>query len=217
MLKFSQALLFSATLFLASCGGGNTPQKEAETTDTPQEATASTDCMYAFNKDSVTVSWTAFKTTEKIGVGGTFDQITIEGTENNASITNVFSNASFSIPVASINTNNPDRDKKIQEFFFGKLVGAETLTGKVVSIAEDKAVVAITLNGVEKEVEMDVATPDQSIALEAVIDVTNWNAQAGVDGLNEACHDLHMAGDGVSKLWPDVKISITSVLDKTCK
>ena len=214
-----ETLLASSLIFLASCGGNMATDKDTntDTGDSNTEKVAE-NCTYSFNKDSTTVAWTAFKTTEKIGVDGKFDTVNISGTKEADNIAGVFSEASFSIPVSSINTNNPDRDMKIQKFFFGKLVGAETLSGKLKSLGNDgKGVVTVSMNGVEKDVEMDFTQNGDEVTLAAIIDVGEWNAQAGVKALNDECYELHMAGDGVSKLWPDVKISITSLLNKSCE
>ena len=202
----------------ASCGGENTATKEANTPEksTTDEVVAE-NCVYSFNPDSTTVSWTAFKTTEKIGVGGKFDTVNVTGTQDSEEVNGVFNSASFSIPVSSINTANPDRDMKIRKFFFGSLAGSETLEGSLVSLADGKGVVAISMNGVSKEVEMDFTVDGEVVELETTINVGEWNAQAGIDALNTECYELHMAGDGVSKLWPEVKIGIRTVLNKTCK
>jgi len=208
------AIAITALAFLASCG--QAPQKTSPE-ETPQEEKQLT-CEYAFNAAATTVSWTAFKTTEKIGVDGKFDEILIQGTSTAANAENVFASATFEIPVSSINTANPDRDKKIQEFFFGSLTGGETLKGNLVSLGTDgKGIVAISMNDVQKEVTMDYTLDGETVTLETIINVGEWNAQAGIESLNKACYELHMAGDGVSKLWPEVAIRIQSVLDKTCE
>ena len=203
-----------ALAFLASCG--QAPQQAESETETPMEEKELT-CQYMFNADSTMVSWTAFKTTEKIGVDGKFDEIAISGTSTASVAQDVFANASFEIPISSINTANPDRDKKIQTFFFGSLAGSETLSGKLLSLEGNKGTVAIIMNGVEKQVEMDYSMENDAVLLETTINVGEWNAQAGIESLNKECYELHMAGDGVSKLWPEVAIRIRSVLNKTCE
>jgi hypothetical protein len=202
----------------ASCGGETASTKEVNSPeDSPSNEMTAENCMYSFNADSTTVSWTAFKTTEKIGVGGKFDTVNVMGTQNSEDVNGVFNSASFSIPVSSINTANPDRDMKIRKFFFGSLAGSETLEGSLVSLADGKGLVAISMNGISKEVEMDYTVDGEVVQLETTINVGEWNAQAGIDALNTECYELHMAGDGVSKLWPEVKIGIRTVLNKTCE
>jgi len=203
---------------LWSCSSPSNGEEKSSNNQDSQAKTATENCMYVFNPDSVKVSWTAFKTTQKIGVGGTFDEVTINNTQEASVLPDVFTGASFEIPINTVNTNNPDRDKKIKEFFFGKLIGAETITGKLKSLGdENKAMVSITLNGVEKDVEMQYEYNEEAIILETIINVVDWNAQTGIDALNEVCYDLHKAADGISKLWPDVAIQIEATLDKNCE
>ncbi len=212
-----QSIIAIATIvLLASCGQSPAPKETEEITPTSEETMEPKSCEYSFNADSTLVTWTAFKTTEKIGVGGQFDVINVSGTQTAATAEEVFSGASFEIPVNSINTNNPDRDMKIQKFFFGSLTGSEMLSGRLVSITANSAEVALSMNGVEKMVNMTYSMNGDAVLLETTINVGEWNAQAGVDALNKECYELHMAGDGVSKLWPEVKIGIRSVLNKAC-
>lgn len=206
----------STIILLVSCGQSTAPKKTEEATPKTEETMEPKSCEYSFNADSTLVTWTAFKTTEKIGVGGQFDKINVSGTQAAATAEEVFSGASFEIPVSSINTNNPDRDMKIQKFFFGSLSGSEFLSGRLVSLTANSAEVAISMNDVEKMVNMTYSMSGDAVLLETTINVGEWNAQAGVDALNKECYELHMAGDGVSKLWPEVKIGIRSVLNKSC-
>ncbi len=64
------------------------------------------------------MSWTAYKTTEKIGVGGSFTEITLNDTKTGTSPEAILEGATFSIPVSSLFTDNDDRDSKLKEFFF---------------------------------------------------------------------------------------------------
>jgi polyisoprenoid-binding protein YceI len=210
-------IAISTIVLLTSCGQSTAPKEVEEATPKAEETMDPKSCEYSFNVDSTLVTWTAFKTTEKIGVGGQFDVINVSGTQAATTAEEVFTGASFEIPVSSINTNNPDRDMKIQKFFFGSLTGSEMLSGRLVALSANFAEVAISMNGVEKNVNMDYSMDGDAILLETTINVGEWNAQAGVDALNKECYELHMAGDGVSKLWPEVKIGIRSVLDKTCE
>jgi ABC-type glycerol-3-phosphate transport system substrate-binding protein len=58
---------------LSSCGG----DKKTVEDSSQQEK----NCFYSYNSGSTVLEWTAFKFTEKTGVNGTFNKITIEGME----------------------------------------------------------------------------------------------------------------------------------------
>jgi hypothetical protein len=64
---------------------------------------------------------------------------------------------------------------------------------------------------------MDVAITEGRIALSGVIELGNWSAQPNVDALNKVCYDLHKGADGVSKLWPEVKLEVSTTLNKNCQ
>ena len=66
--KFYTLAALCLTLVLASCGGGE-KEKEAEGNEEAK-------CFYSLNEDSYELTWTAYKTTDKVAVGGTFDEVT---------------------------------------------------------------------------------------------------------------------------------------------
>lgn len=210
MTYFKNVLLLSSVVTLASCGGHN--HEETSAPDPAQQT-----CTYTYNPDSTLVNWTAFKTTEKIGVSGTFNEVRISGTQVAQTVEEAMQSASFVIPVAGVNTTNPDRDKKIMEHFFGTMVATSDLTGSVVSLDALTAQVAISMNGVTDTVKMDVAITEGRIALSGVIELGDWSAQPNVDALNKVCYDLHKGADGVSKLWPEVKLEVSTTLNKNCQ
>lgn len=199
---------FLALVALAACGGQPTEQPA---NPEPQV------CHYTYNHDSTSVKWTAYKFTEKAGVSGTFDTVQVSGTAaDQMDWTMVFSNAVFSIPVSSINSTVPDRDMKIKQHFFGTMNATPRLEGRVVSIGLDSARVEISMNGATVPVSMSVVNEANILKLEGVIDLGAWNALKSVNALNKVCYDLHKGADGVSKLWPEVKLEIRTVLTEQC-
>jgi hypothetical protein len=211
MKKVLFASLFAAGL-LSACSSPSTENTDEATT---QEETSAA-CMYSYNAETTDFNWTAYKFTEKVGVGGTFEEIAVSGTVESDNPLEVIKGLEFDIPISSINTQNPDRDMKIQKFFFGMLDGTENLSGNVVAINGDEtagtAVVSVMMNEVSRDVEMEYTFENNTFNLSTVIDVMNWNAGIGIDSLNEACYELHTGGDGISKLWPEVKLEIVSEL-----
>lgn len=206
----------ASMLTLTACGGGTDKKTTGE-----DKAPAEQSCMFTYDAAATSVNWTAYKFTEAVGVNGKFDQIEVTGAQEGKSGSDVIAQASFSIPVSSINTANPDRDKKIQEFFFGSLEASDKITGKVVKVEGDgevgKATLEFTLNNMTQPLELDMRMSGDTLKLEGILNVDNWNAQSGIENLNKACKDLHTGADGKSVLWPEVKISISTVLKKNCQ
>jgi hypothetical protein len=177
-------------------------------------------CIYSYNSVTTKLDWTAYKFLRKAGVGGTFKTINVEGNLSGASPKAIIESLSFSIPVNSVETNDPGRNEKIANFFFGSLEGGELLSGKVVRLADDgMATLEIRMNGINKDVSGTYTLVDNIFNFSTDIDVLNWNAGLGIKKLNEACNDLHTDvenGDTESKLWPDVSIKLSIELTKKC-
>ena len=156
--------------------------------------------------DSTKVSWTAYKTTEKIGVGGSFTEITLNDTKTGTSPEAILEGATFSIPVSSLFTDNDDRDSKLKEFFFGVLKNKELISGTL-NFSEGKCLLTIKLNDVEKQIPVTHEFIDNRFSINSTIDLVDFGAEGAVASINKACYDLHKGADGVSKTWNEVAIS----------
>ena len=201
------------SLFLSSCGGSE------ETQELSSDQTIE-NCIYTYNPALTKLDWTAFKFLRKAGVPGTFTTINVEGAKSGANPKSIIESLSFSIPVNSVETNDPGRNKKIDSLFFGKLNNTALLSGKVVSLGDNgKAILLVTMNDISNEVEGDYTLNDNVFKFNTEINVERWNAQSGIKSLNEACKDLHTDvenGDTESKLWSEVTISFSTELTKKC-
>ena len=221
-MKFNKLfyLLIPVSIAFASCGtsGGG---EGAEKKKTPTIGETSEICKYKINTEKVTVKWTAFKFTNKTGVGGVFDKVELSENNEYNQPADALENMAFNIPISSINTNNPERDEKINIYFFGALDNTESISGKVISHEgtdrEGDVLISITMNDKSAEIGMKYFVDGQTLTINGAIDVNDWEAIAGINALNSICKDLHTGDDGESKLWPDVDIEVTAVLDKNCK
>lgn len=199
--------LLSAVLI--SCNSSETP--EAETVEVKEV------CTYNYSADSTVIGWTAFKFTEKKGVSGVFDQSEVLIAAPSEDMLQTLAGASFTIPVSSINSNNPVRDEKLKNSFFGSMETTEIISGVVKSISDSEAVIEITMNGQSKEYTGTVSTDGLKVSFSTTIDMVDFEAQHAVDSLNTVCSAEHTSEDGSSKLWSEVDINVETVLVKTCK
>jgi polyisoprenoid-binding protein YceI len=203
-------ILLSATLLtglLFSCGGNGDKSTKSSTEK----------CAYSVVNENCTLEWTAFKFTERKGVTGTFKEINIDGMASSEDPKTLIESLSFSIPTSSVETENPERNGKISKQFFGT-ISTENITGEVKTLGKGgKAVIAIKMNGMSKDVTGDYTLNAGTFVFKAAIDVVDWNAGNGIAALNAICKDVHTGTDGVSKLWSEVDLSFTTVLKKTCK
>jgi polyisoprenoid-binding protein YceI len=174
-------------------------------------------CVYGYDAISTELKWTAYKFTAKTGVSGTFDSMEILGTQEADSPEGVFANAQFNIDVTSLNSNAADRDAKILEHFFGNLADTSLLTGKVLALNGDRATVELTMNKLTRSIIMDLQVTGTSVMLSGDMQLGDWDAVAAADALNKVCYDLHKGTDGVSKLWPEVRIEIGTTVSELCE
>lgn len=206
----NRIVFFSAltvTLLMSSC---TSEPKEIEVVK-PEPT-----CKYSYNAESTEFEWTAFKTTEKVGVAGSFNEIKVTSIEVDND-KDVIESIQFSMNTASVETNNEDRNGKVAKHFF-ETINTETIDGSIQSLGEDgKAIVEISMNDLTIEVEGDYELNVGIFTFETMIDLSLWNAISGVDALNEICKDLHTGEDGVSKLWSEVQLSLKTTLTKTCE
>jgi len=166
--------------------------------------------MFSVEKANNTVEWTAYKTTDKVAVKGTFKKIEVTANGSGESVKEAIQNMGFSIPVSSIFSGDDSRDFKLRKFFFAAMDQTVNLTGKLSIQTDSTGVASISMNGQSKDVDFKYSIKDKVFSMNTVIDVLDWNAAAAIESLNEACKDLHKGADGVSKTWSEVNLNVTS-------
>ena len=194
--------IFGLTFQLASCKSDK--KKKTEKT-TAKKAT------FSLNTANNSVNWTAFKTTDKIPVKGTFKKVNITKNGEGNTAKEAIQNTEFAIPVSSIFSNLSDRDFKLRKFFFGIMDNTKLLSGKLTLTDDSNGVASITMNGITKDLPFTYTLIEKEFKLNATMNLETWNAQKAIKSLNAICKDLHKAADGISKTWNEVDINITSV------
>lgn len=185
-------------------------KKEEEKTE---ETTTST---YSIVEDSTDVRFTAYKTTEKVPVGGTFQEVELTYTAGETPL-ETLDGLEFSIPVSSLFTNDATntRDPKIIEFFFEKMAETQSIKGTFSLDADNSCTVQLSMNGVSTELPMEYEiTDDNHVNFSGTMDLKQWDALEALASLNEACKILHTGADGVSKTWEDVAITGSVLLEQ---
>lgn len=177
--------IFALCLLLASCSSSSTTEEETELEVATMEPT--------FSLDNTTLTWTAFKTADKIGVSGTFDDIQL--TDN-----------SFVINAKSVNSGNPDRDPKLRDIFFANMSDS-LITGNYGIPSPNKIPVTLKMNGVEKTFDFDYMDNDTATIVTGSIDMLgDFSGNAAFDAIHEACYELH-----AGKTWTDVDLKVVSM------
>lgn len=167
---------------------------------------------YSIEPKTTTITWTAFKTSDKIPVKGTFTKLNIEKAKPGSTALEALNGVKFSIPVSSLFTNDTIRDRKLLTYFFNNLTDTNIISGELRTNNENSGELEITMNNTTQTVPVYYIISDQMVTMDAVIDLDNWRAQQALNLLNKACLDLHTGPDGISKTWSEVKISVATYL-----
>jgi polyisoprenoid-binding protein YceI len=198
-------LALTLSVFATSC-------KKDPKTEVPVEEVKTETSGLQIISDSTKVNWTAFKTTEKTPVGGSFQSIELKDVKVGETPEAVLESASFSIPVSSLFTNNPDRDSKLKTIFFGALKNTEMIGGTL-NFREEKCYMTLTINDVTKQIVAEYTFENKLFTLNSTINLDEFNAEEAVALLNTACFDLHKGKDGISKTWNLVDIKGTVLFE----
>ena len=201
--------VFALASLTFACGSGeqdkSTESKEANTEEVKQELTLS--------PANTELSFKAFKTTDKLPVGGVFKTVNFEERSAN-DVETLLDGLEFSIPVSSLFTNDATgtRDPKILKFFFGVMTNTEMLSGTINSKNGNYSA-TITMNGETNSLPLTVdVSQDSKLVANGTVNLADWKALDALASLNEACFDLHKGSDKVSKTWEDVDVQITASL-----
>ena len=178
-------------------------------------------CKYRLKTEDLKFEWTAFKTTEKIAVKGSFDDIQTNSNNTNASIMNVLIGSEFKINLNSINSGNTDRDSKLINLFFQNLSKPDIITGIVEECDGDnnkgKTIINLLINNISHQVRMNYKLEENIVKLNGGLDLLNWKAEKSLNALHEACLQLHTGKDGISKTWSVMDINIEIPVKIECK
>ncbi|MEX2596810.1 MAG: YceI family protein [Salibacteraceae bacterium] len=206
---------------IGACGGSNEkPSTQSETNDNAPKEKAKTVCTYSHENQTPEVLWVAYKYTEKTGVRGQFEEVSVTNTRSGKTVEEVLNGAEIKIKTASSNSGDPTRDPKIKETFFQALTNGEILSGKITSVngddASGKVTAMINMNGKNHESKGSYELKGDQLEMKFELNVKDWSAMDALNALNEVCEDLHKGADGKSILWPDVTVFVTTMLTKDC-
>ena len=174
-------------------------------------------CNFA-QPTNVDVTFKAFKTPLKLGVGGHFSAVNYQSSVKTATDLNtLLAGSTVAIEVASVDSKNKGRDVKLLNDFFKQMAGPN-IKAKIVSLVKDKdarktgmATVSVTMNGVTREVPMKYSFSSGKLSANGVIDILDFKADKALKAINTACYDLHQG-----KTWSDVNIGFSMDIAASC-
>jgi hypothetical protein len=174
---------------------------------------------------SVQVVWTAFKTTQKIGVNGNFTTLKVtapgKGAKTLSQLLNALKAEIKLEGAGALSTGNPGRDQTLFDHFFKYLKGPVQIQGLIrrAEGTDEKGelMLELNMNGKKKSVPMTwTRTAEGGFVATGALDVLDFGLKTAFDDLHKTCEALHTGPDGVSKTWSEVALQIQAKLIPGC-
>lgn len=207
-MKKALLLLSLISILTASCGdekGQNKPNDELTKT-------------YSVKENTAILKWTAFKTTDRVAVGGEFTEVKLKKIPQAEQLYKSVEGLEFSIPVSSLFTNNDSRDEKLKSKFFAIMINTDLITGTFKNLEGDdksgQGLIDLKMNDVSCDLPFDYTIKNDEFKLTSSLNILSWKGQNALDSINSACYDLHKGADGISKTWEDVDINASIEIEK---
>ena len=182
--------------------------------------TESSACTYTLSEAKP--GWTAYKTTGKMGVSGSFKEYTLTPGTGGDSVAAALKGASMSIVPSSVDSGVDIRNQTIATKYFAVFAPDTPFAVQVKSVeGDDKSGTAnleVNINGTQKTLAFPYAVNAAGeLTAKASMEMMDFGLKAAFDSIHTACEALHMGADGVSKTWTDVELSVTATFTKTCE
>ncbi len=183
---------------------------------------ASSGCVLVQSGD-MNVTWKAYKTLAKVGVGGAFTSVGyVPAAKEGKNFKELLVGSSVSIDTTKINTGNPERDDTLVRMFFKKLK-TTSIEAKILSMKAGKRVkgqpykgvleVMLTMNGKVLTIPMQYTYEKEHFLAKGTIDLFDFDGRGALATINKSCYDLHKG-----KTWSDVSIAFSTHIKATlCK
>lgn len=162
---------------------------------------------YTYHPETTKLTWTAYKTPEKVGVDGTFTEYELTDYKSSTIKEDVLSGAKFKINSLTVSTSDASRDNLLKTLFFGSMTSPE-IEGNFGEFNNDIVPVTLKLNDHEVTKDFKYTFYDNKIVITGTIDILkDFDIQKGFDLLHNECKLLHQ-----DKTWTDVSIEIITEL-----
>lgn len=196
-------------------------------------------CRYSIEAQRTSMSWTAYKTTEKIAVNGSFKNIKVKAPRKKKTIEEIVQKLYFSIDPNGVTIENKEEqetekskkerdkiNKNIVKFFFKKLRPELKIKGRVKGMSSSQIYIDLKFNEIKKRVTLDYKYLDPQIIdtknsmipikVEGSINLDDWKAQKPLHRLSVAGYDDVKGKDNIPIIWPTIDLKINAKFKKTC-
>lgn len=131
---------------------------------------------YAIDTSGISVLWTAYKFTDKLGVSGAFDDFKLTLVNKAESIEALLINSKIAIYTESVNSNSEIRDPKLRASFF-KVFNTDTITGTIREIKDGKGRLYLGMNAIIKPIYCSYLVKNDTLILSTKIDLEHWEVK----------------------------------------
>ena len=180
---------------------------------------ASGGCVLVQSGD-MNVTWKAYKTLAKVGVGGMFTSVKyVPVAKEGKNFAALLVGSTVSIDTTQINTGNPTRDATLVKMFF-KQLKSTSIEGKIVAMKAAKRVkgqphtgvldVMLTMNGKTLTIPMQYHYEKEHFKASGTVDLFDFAGGDALASINKSCYDLHKG-----KTWNDVSIMFSTSIKAT--
>ena len=177
-------------------------------------------CLLVQSGD-LNVSWTGYKTIDKIGVSGVFTDIDYRPNQKEGkNFEELFVGSSVAINLEKIDTKNEARDKNLVKNFFSLLAG-DRINAKIVAIKADKKEkgkrvyhgdldVNLTMNNRSRVIPMRYSYHKGKFEAKGTLNIYAFDGDMPLRNLSNSCRKLHK---GVT--WFEVAIAFNTTIEAT--
>ena len=155
----------------------------------------------------ITILWTAYKFTEKVGISGTFEDYAVYNDNVSNSIEGVLEKLKLSIPTECVDSGNAIRDFKLRTYFF-QAFNTEIINGTIINAKGGEGIINLRMNNFSIDNPYTYVLRNDTIVILTHLDLKKWKGEEALTTLNKECYELHKGKNGISKLWPDVNVEI---------
>jgi hypothetical protein len=164
------------------------------------------------------LSWTMFKTTDKIAFTSRFQEIKITSFKKSQDLLTSFIGTKILVNTQNIQHNKAS-NKIMEEYLFGHMMLSNTIVFTIKSIDKttNKAVVNIKMNNTNKDIYVNLLLQDNIIHLKGLLDLKfDFDAVEALYFYKTATSKDNKSKDGKNVLWPDVAFELVLKAKKKC-
>ena len=198
----------------------NTGQEKNIKVDDKKELEAKSDkCLYSFSDSTIKLFWAGYKTTDKLKVLGSFQEIkTNHSDQKFSSIDELVNGITFSINSKSSESGDPIRDANLRDYFFNYLTDNFQINGRFSEYNDAFITANIGVLGDDRQVRFSHSIVNNVLKLRALISLNELGAYKAYNSISAKCYDLHKGPDGISKTWDEVNVLIdVPLITEDCK